>query len=399
MIHRRFGRTELQMPVFSCGGMRYQQGWQDMPLSDIQPDQQKNLEATIARSLELGVNHIETARGYGSSERQLGPILSQIPRDQIIVQTKIAPDPDPRKFEDNFKDSLERLRLDHVDLLAIHGINNDETLDWSCKPGGCFDIAQKLRDQKLCNFIGFSTHGPTDIIVKAIHHGQPKTGLGFDYVNLHWYYIFQRNWPAVEAATRRDMGVFIISPSDKGGKLYDPPAKLVELTQPLHPITFNDLFCLYHEQIHTLSIGAARPSDFDQHIDTLKYMPNAHDVLAPILDRLDRALADAVEPELYDPFHLGLPEPDQTPGGINIPLILWLRTLAKAFGMTDYGKMRYNMLGNGGHWFPGKPAADFDEQALSKVLAGSPLADRIPAMLKETHAMLKGEERKRLQKE
>jgi len=59
MLYRRFGPTELQMPVFSCGGIRYQQGWQDMPLSDIQPDQQKNLEDTIARSLELGVKRLQ----------------------------------------------------------------------------------------------------------------------------------------------------------------------------------------------------------------------------------------------------------------------------------------------------------------------------------------------------
>ena len=71
MQYRRFGRTNLQMPVFSCGGMRYQHKWQDVPLSEIPDDNQRNLEATIRRSLELGINHIETARGYGSSEIQL----------------------------------------------------------------------------------------------------------------------------------------------------------------------------------------------------------------------------------------------------------------------------------------------------------------------------------------
>ena len=65
------------------------------------------------------------------------------------------------------------------------------------------------------------------------------------------------------------MGVFIISPSDKGGQLYNPPAKLVDLCQPLSPMVFNDLFCLSHPQIHTLSLGAARPTDFDEHLKTL----------------------------------------------------------------------------------------------------------------------------------
>ena len=64
MKYRRFGRTELAMPVLSCGGMRYQFKWQDVAPAEIPQDNQANLEATIERALELGINHIETARGY-----------------------------------------------------------------------------------------------------------------------------------------------------------------------------------------------------------------------------------------------------------------------------------------------------------------------------------------------
>src|SRR4051812_21130601 len=98
MKYRRFGRTELSMPVFSCGGMRYQHKWQDVPLKAIPRANQENLEATIARAVDLGINHIETARGYGTSEMQLGQILPKLPREKIIVQTKVAPKPGAREF-------------------------------------------------------------------------------------------------------------------------------------------------------------------------------------------------------------------------------------------------------------------------------------------------------------
>src|SRR6476620_7979774 len=98
MQYRRFGRTELAMPVFSCGGMRYQYKWQDVPSSEIPRDNQANLEATIHRAIELGINHIETARGYGTSEMQLGAILPSLPRDKIIVQTKLVPKASAREF-------------------------------------------------------------------------------------------------------------------------------------------------------------------------------------------------------------------------------------------------------------------------------------------------------------
>ena len=390
MEYRRFGRTELSMPVFSCGGMRYQYKWQDRSLADIPQDSQKNLESTINKSLEVGINHIETARGYGTSEMQLGQILPKLPREKLIVQTKVSPKPDPQEFRRQFDKSLNYLQLDYVDLLGLHGINNEEVLHNSVRPGGCFAEAEKLKAEGKVRFIGFSTHGPTNVIVRAI-----ETGL-FDYVNLHWYYINQFNWPAIEAATKQDMGVFIISPSDKGGQLYNPPSKLVELCQPLSPMVFNDLFCLSHPQVHTLSVGASRPTDFDEHLKTLPFLDRAEEVLAPILERLEKEAIAVLGEEWVKSWHIGLPDFSQTPGQVNIPVILWLRNLAIAYNMVDYGKMRYNLLGNGGHWFPGQKADKLSELDLSSCLKNSPHGDKIPALLAEAEEILGGGEIKRL---
>ncbi|MBF2066552.1 MAG: aldo/keto reductase [Calothrix sp. C42_A2020_038] len=390
MLYRRFGRTELQMPVFSCGGMRYQFKWQDVPQWEIPSDNQANLEATIRRSFELGINHIETARGYGSSEMQLGRVLPTLPRDQLIVQTKVAPQANPKDFARNFDKSLKYLNLDYVDLLSIHGINNIETFNNSVCPNGCLDVARKLQAQGKVRFIGFSTHGACDTIIEAIETNQ------FDYVNLHWYYINQTNWRAIEAATRHDMGVFIISPSDKGGKLYSPPEKLEQLCAPLSPMVFNDLFCLSHPQVHTLSLGAARPSDFDEHLKVLDLIDKADIILPPILKRLEQEAIAVLGEEWTTTWHLNLPTYDQTPGNINIPVILWLRNLAIAYDMVDYAKMRYNLLGNGGHWFPGANADKVEQLDLRTCLVKSPHADKIPRVLAETHQMLGGEATQRL---
>src|SRR5438034_3817043 len=167
MKYRRFGRTELQMPVFSCGGMRYQFKWQDVPPAEIPPDNQRNLEATIHRSLELGINHIETARGYGTSEMQLGRVLPAIPRERLIVQTKVGPVDDPAEFLEKFEKSTACLRLDHVDLLSAHGINNDERLEQTLRKGGCLAAARNLQNEGRVRFIGFSTHAPCRVILKT----------------------------------------------------------------------------------------------------------------------------------------------------------------------------------------------------------------------------------------
>src|SRR5271169_4937434 len=141
MKYRRFGRTELAMPVISCGGMRYQFKWQDAEPKDIPRENQDNLEATIHRAIELGINHIETARGYGSSEMQLGNVLPKLARDKIIVQTKVAPESDAKEFLKIFERSMKYLRLDYVDLLSLHGINNRQLLQWSLEKNGCVAAA------------------------------------------------------------------------------------------------------------------------------------------------------------------------------------------------------------------------------------------------------------------
>ena len=390
MRYRRFGRTELQMPVLTCGGMRFQHKWTDESPSSIPSDNQQNLEATIRHALDLGVNHIETARGYGTSEMQLGSILPSIPRDELIVQTKVAPAATQKEFLATFEKSMDYLRLDHVDLLSLHGINNEEVYDMAMRKGGSLDAARKLQAEGRVRFIGFSTHAPWKLVLRTVASGE------FDYVNLHWYFVYDLNWPAIQEAARRDMGVFIISPNDKGGKLYEPPAKLARLCEPLSPMIFNDLYCLARPEVHTLSIGAARPSDFDEHIRALERYDNAAAVIAPIEQRLLAELDAHLGADWREKWTRGIPEYTETPGEINLLEILRLWSFAKALDMVEFGKMRYNLLGNAGHWFPGKNAAEWDRAAIAHAVRESPFASRIPAILEEAHTLLFGEERKRL---
>ena len=379
------------MPVFSCGGMRYQQSWKDDPWESVSPDCQENLENVILRSLSFGINHIETARGYGTSELQLGKILPRLPREKLIVQTKIAPAPAP-EFLQNFSRSMSLLKLDYLDLLAIHGINNSQLLEITLRKGGALQAARQLQREGRVRFIGFSTHAPTHIIVQALATGE------FDYVNLHWYWINTTNTPALEEASRQDIGVFIISPNDKGGKLYSPPKKLVELCQPLTPMAFNDLFCLLRPEIHTLSLGAARPSDFDAHIEALQHLPQAHRLVPAIEKRLHHALVNHHGEDWIAHWAKGIPEFDQIPGEINVWEILRLWTYATALDMVEFAKMRYNLLGNGSHWFPGKNAASFDEVKILHALRNSPFAQRIPSILRQAHELLSDEPVQRLSK-
>ena len=387
---RRFGRTELQIPVFSCGGMRYQYKWSDVEPGEVPAADQENMEAIIHKSLELGINHIETARGYGSSEMQLGWVLPKINRDTYILQTKIAP-MEAAMFRETFEKSMAYLKTDYVDLFAFHGVNTQELLNLVLKPGGCLDVAKEYRRQGRIRNIGLSTHASCDVIVNACSTGE------FDYVNLHWYWVNPLNWRAVQEATRHDMGVFIISPSDKGGRLYDPPQRLIDLCAPLTPIAFNNLFCFSHPEIHTLSIGAARPSDFDEHMASLAHYSEASTYVGPVLQRLNERLTEYHGLEWMNRWQDGIPTDwEELPGGIHVLEILRLFTYAAPLDLQEWAKSRYNLFGHANHWFPGNSAAQFDADAIRRACLQSPFADRLPELLRTIHNLYAGDAVKRL---
>jgi predicted aldo/keto reductase-like oxidoreductase len=394
---RRFGRTGLAMPVLSLGGMRFQQSWTDLPAAEISVESQANLRAVLERAVAAGMHHIETARHYGSSERQLGWLLAEVPDPQRILQTKVPPQADAAVFERELATSFERLGVGRVDLLAIHGINLREHLEHTLRPGGCLAMARRWQAEGRVGFIGFSTHASLPLIEEAIASDV------FDYVNLHWYYIRQDNLPAIKAAAAHDMGVFVISPTDKGGHLHTPSARLLELCAPLHPIVFNDLFCLRRPEVHTLSLGAARPADLDLHLQAVDQLDQADGLLQPVLARLEQARRQALSDGWLASWDEGLPEWQATPGQLNLPVLLWLHNLLEAWDLESFARARYGLLGNGGHWFPGANADGLDhevsEAQLRAVLAASPWAERIPGILRGLRQRIGGQAVKRLMAE
>lgn len=371
MQYRRFGKTELDLSVFSLGTMRC--------LATPETFQQ-----TLIQALGLGINHLETAQGYGQSEQLLGQALQQLDRDRLVVTTKIPPTPDAETMAQQIATSLERLQLDFVDCLAIHGINTWEHLEWVTASKGCMAAVHTAQARGQIRHVGFSTHGLQALITAAI-----QTDL-FEFISLHYYYFFQRHAPIIELAQQKDLGIFIISPADKGGLLYTPPEQLRTLCAPEEPLQLTYRWLLSDPRVTTLSVGPAQPADLAwplQLADATEALTDAEEAQLATLDRhRDTVLGTEQCRQCYQ----CLPCPE----AIHIPEVLRLRNLTLAYDMTAYGQYRYRMFENAGHWFPGSRADRCTD--CGDCLPRCPEGLAIPSLLRDTHERLKGPDRKRL---
>ena len=374
MEYRRFGKTEELISVITLGGMRFKHGWTP-PRNHLPKDSIEHCISTTRMALDLGINHIETAHGYMKSELLFGHALKElgVPRKQFKMMTKGAPmsgDETRRLVEEQ----LEALGLDHVDFYGWHGINNKELLKIAVEKNGPVETLHRLKDEGLIRHVGFSTHAPLGTILDAM-----QTGL-FSFINLHYYYFFQRNLPAVQLAEKMDMGVFIISPNEKGGMLFRPSEKVKNLCKPLTPIVFNGRFCLSHPEITTLSMGIHEPKHFPQNLAILNRGNYSNTELTKVKAEMDTPLAKISS--LCTLCNQCLPCPEN----INIPEILRFRNLVEAYEMKDYGRFRYNMFEGQGHWFPG--TFSFNCTECGDCLPRCPENLNIPTLLMETHKKL-----------
>ncbi|MGB3200971.1 MAG: aldo/keto reductase [Nodosilinea sp.] len=371
MHYRRFGRTNLQLSVLSLGTMRALESEQIFC-------------ATLSAGVALGINHIETAQGYGTSERWLGNFLKGNTPDNLVITTKIPPQPDAATMAQRLEESFERLGFDYVHCLAIHGLNTPEHLNWVRDSEGCMAAVRRFQAEGRLGFVGFSTHGSREVIEGAIATDQ------FDFVNLHYYYFFQRHAPVLDLAIERDMGIFVISPGDKGGMLYTPPAKLKDLCAPFTPLELTYRWLLADPRITTLSTGPAIPQELDP-LATLgdRTQPLTAAELAA-LEQLSKQEMTALGSDRCAQCYDCLPCPE----AIQIPEVLRLRNLTVAYDMQPFGEYRYRMFENAGHWFPGRKANHCTD--CGDCLPRCPEKLDIPALLRDTHNRLQGPARRRL---
>lgn len=148
---------------------------------------QEEADRTMEILMQYGVNHIDTAASYGDSEIRLGPWIEKY-RHQFFLATKTG-ERTREKAREEIHRSLERLRTDHVDLIQLHAVIEDEELEQALGTGGALEAALEAREQGLVKFIGITSHSLHAPIIhlRALEH------FDFDSVLLPCNFILLQN--------------------------------------------------------------------------------------------------------------------------------------------------------------------------------------------------------------
>lgn len=160
MTKVRLGKTGLSVSQIGFGGIPIQR------LSD------EEAVAVVRRCLELGIDFLDTANAYTTSEERSGKAISGR-REGLVIATKSL----SRKaegVEKHLKLSLERLGVECIDLYQFHGVSDDNTLEMVLAPDGPMAVVEKAREAGLVKHIGITSH-QIDVARKAVMTGRFET--------------------------------------------------------------------------------------------------------------------------------------------------------------------------------------------------------------------------------
>ena len=170
-----FGRTGHESTRIIFGAAAF---------SDVSQD---DADRTIALLEKHGINHFDTAASYGESELRLGPWLEHN-RDKVFLATKTG-ERQVRAAYEEIQRSLERLRVEHVDLIQLHNLVDEAEWETAMGPGGALEAAVRAREEGLVRHIGVTGHGLT----VAEMHRRSLERFDFDSVLLPYNYPMMQN--------------------------------------------------------------------------------------------------------------------------------------------------------------------------------------------------------------
>ena len=199
MEYSILGRTGINVSRIGFGGI------------PIQHVEQEDVNKMITKSMEMGINFIDSARGYTVSESLLGNALAG-GRDKFYIATK-AMALDKEKMKEEVAKSLKDLKTDYIDLYQIHNVRSIEDLEMAIGKNGAVEAFTELQEEGIIKHIGISSH-KIPVLEKAIEMDI------FDTIQFPFNVVEKQGEELFKKAVENDVGTIAMKPM-AGGALRD----------------------------------------------------------------------------------------------------------------------------------------------------------------------------------
>lgn len=326
MQKRRLGRTNLQVSIVGFGGT-----W----ISELSPSEAVNV---VRKAFDRGINYFDTAKLDGDSEEKIGTALQHV-RDKCVIATKTGSRTKKESLED-FKCSLKRLKTDRLDIIQLHGIDDEKTLAKAMGSDGSLQTCKEARKQGLVDFIGITGHKPR-VLVKAVETGE------FDSVLVPLNVVTRQALEdLLPAAREHDVGVVVMKllsakTSTLITCLYNPSLSLVSDEPELRALLGQDNSAMVNSALrYALSQDVAVVIPGLKSVSEVETAAKAAEQYKGLTPK---------EQELFN-FNLGTSycrdcgQCLACPQNINIAAILRFHTLYTNYGLKVWAKKIYNGL-------------------------------------------------------
>ena len=326
MQKRRLGRTNLQVSLVGFGGT-----W----ISELSTPEAVKV---VRRAFDLGINYFDTAKLDGDSEEKIGIALQDV-RDKCVIATKTGSRTKKESLED-FKCSLNRLKTDRLDIIQLHGIDDEKTLAKAMSWDGSLQTCKEARKEGLVDFIGITGHKPR-VLVKAIESSEFDTVLV--PLNIVTRQALEELLPAAKG---KDVGVIVMKPFS---------AK----TSTLITCLYNPSLSLISDEPELKALLGKNSADMAN--SSLRYVLSQDvSVVIPGLKTIGEVEVASKAGEEYKgltnkelekfSFNLGKSHCQDCgeclpcPQNVNVPAILRFQTLFSVYGLKGWAKKLYNGL-------------------------------------------------------
>jgi predicted aldo/keto reductase-like oxidoreductase len=299
MQYNKLGRTGLNVSRISFGGI------------PIQHLDQENANKLIERSLELGINFIDTARGYTLSEALIGTALEG-KREKVFIATKSM----AREKEALKKDieiSLTNLKTDYIDLYQFHNVPSIAELEKITAPGGALDVVVEYRKSGAIKHIGITSHS-LDVIEKALQYDI------FETIQYPYNAVETQAEELFKKAQEKGVGVIAMKPL-AGGALTNTKAALK--------------FILQNDNIDCIIPGMCSIEQLEENVKTIEEMPLT-------IDEKENLLKEVAQLGQKFCRRCGYCLP--CPQGISIPSTFLFEGYYTRYNLKEWAVERYNSL-------------------------------------------------------